>query len=49
MPTINVKNLLTQSKNQNIIYLDTKYLYAYECLNFLQQVDSNGQILNSLA
>ena len=39
---------MTQSKNQNIIYLDTNNFMVVQCLNFFLQVDSNGQILKSL-
>ena len=33
---------MTQNKNQNILYTQTQKIYlVMQCLNFLQQVDSN--------
>ena len=34
-PTTNIQNLMTQSKNQNIIYLDANNLYGYAMSKFL--------------
>ena len=34
-PKINVLSLLTQNKNQNIIYLEANNLYGYEMSKFL--------------
>ena len=36
-------NLMTQNNNQSILYTETPIIYmVIECLNFFQQVDSNG-------
>ena len=40
-PIINIQNLMTQNKNQNIIYLEANNLYGLQCLNLIQQADSN--------
>ena len=40
---IDISNLMTQYKNQNILYTYTRIIYmVMQCLNFFKQVDSNG-------
>ena len=40
---------MTKNKNQNILYTQTRKRYmVMQCINFFQQVDSNGWILKSL-